>query len=893
MYTISTKYFSYTFSPDGKNISFTDRETGVNHIVKNTYCAYLTDHNKKIHYPVSAEYSDGIMKVRFDNAVCIETEVKLYEKFVTFTLISASSEDFHAVAFVNIEVDMDYSSYSLDTGSGGFTASLMGLTVSTRMAEYPGRNTRLVAEGYPKIGLFSTRKSKYPVKCAVIAMQDSEMRTAMKSVMEIIPDGELPKSKCGGAYAYDVKDARRTYTNLLDIRDGENTVRALKAFGITEIGVHQGIPYRQGDFAVNEALYPGGVEEFKRKIKFYQDNGIRVNLHTYTFFVDHSSSYLTPVPHKDLDHICELKLAKPLGREDTTVYVNTLEGVQPVYGYSVVSSKYIQIGNELLRFGGVDEENCAFTDCERGAQGTAVSAHSVGEDAYQLKEYFCFVAPKAGSDLFYEVARRTAEFFNECNFDGFYLDAIDGVFALEGNDYAWYHAMDFINEMFKYLKRTPVFGCCYNPQYTASWYVRSRYGALDSACRAHRDYIDAHVGYNDRTADRMYLPPDLGWFDIYSDPKAFQYGWQAKLMSAEDVEYLCSKIVGTDASMCYRRFSVYNHDQIPLLARFSEIVRKYGRARADGQLTPKLRHKLRQPGAEFSLTEKDGKFSFREAQTKRKKLEDICGGYNSMIFDNAFDEQAPMIRIEPLYSAGNYGEDGILLHEFDENSAIPNDVTYELPRIDSEGKNGIGIWVYGDGSGVSMRIWIHNRFVGAPTKNSEFHVKCDFTGWRYFAFYESQNGDASREDWNRIEMVYKEFTDVEKFYAYYRDGVDYSSIDYLRITLNTDKPTGIRLRGIKLLPYRETVLNHPTLSINGRKITFQCKLRPKTRLELSPDGRCEITDYKGHVLQMPEYTGDIPRLICGENVIRLETNETAPYIQRAELTLRAIGRIVN
>ena len=51
MYTISTKHFSYTFAPDGKNVAFTDLNTGVNHIAENSYCAYLTDQKKE--YPLS------------------------------------------------------------------------------------------------------------------------------------------------------------------------------------------------------------------------------------------------------------------------------------------------------------------------------------------------------------------------------------------------------------------------------------------------------------------------------------------------------------------------------------------------------------------------------------------------------------------------------------------------------------------------------------------------------------------------------------------------------------------------------------------------------------------------------------------------------------------------
>lgn len=900
MITLQTGRFRYDIGEDGRNLSFIDRQSGRNYIA-DSYCALLTDYEKQQHLPVSVSFEEELLRVRFDNGIEIATKVEFYEEFLTFTLQEVSSQDFHAVAFVNLEVDIDYSSYSPDTGEGGFTASLMGFTVATRMAEHPGRNTRLSAEGYPHIGLFGTNNSIYPVKAAVLGTQDGQMRDLMKQVMELIPDGEMPKSKLGGPWAYDVPDARRTYSNsgAVTLEEVEAAIADFKRLGISQVGIHQGKPYTQGDFQVCKEMYPGGLEDFKKLIRIYHEHGFQVGLHSYTFFVAHESKYLSPVPHPDLDHICELTLVQPLGADDTTVYVDTLEGVAEIYSSGLVSSRYIQIGEELLRFGGVDHEKNAFVDCERGAQGTAISAHQTGDQVCQLKERFCFVAPRAGSELFYEVARNTAEFYNECDFDGFYLDAIDGVYALEGNDYAWYHAMDFINEMFKYLKKPPIFNCCYNPQYTGSWYARSRYGALDAAVRAQRDYIDAHVGYEARTAERMYLPTELGWFDLYSTTP--HYGWQARVMTTDDVEYLCSKVLGTDCSMSYRGASIFGWEEHPILDRYSEIVRRFDRARYSGQLTPALRKRLKEPGAEFTLEETEGSFLFREADTEYYKMEDMNGGDDRFICENRFAQQTPSIRLEALYAAAAYEEEGIILKEFDENEPVPNDMLYTLDEngpINACGNHGVGVWVYGDGSGVSMRIRLQSRLAANPSKNTEFYVKCDFTGWRYFAFYEAQNGDAPHEEWPRTEMVYRVFTDVGKFYQFYRDGADYSALSFLHISLNTDQPTGIRLRTIRLLPYYENVLKNPTLLINGKAVTFHCQLHPRHWLEWKPDGSCEILDTKGNVIERPTVSGDLPILMPGENEVVLtseemsDSREQMPARKRAAVTLRMIGNAI-
>ena len=61
--------------------------------------------------------------------------------------------------------------------------TLMGLTCATRMAEHPGRNLTLRAEGYPKIGLWGTRgHTDRPVRAAVFGAPDGCIRDIMKRV---------------------------------------------------------------------------------------------------------------------------------------------------------------------------------------------------------------------------------------------------------------------------------------------------------------------------------------------------------------------------------------------------------------------------------------------------------------------------------------------------------------------------------------------------------------------------------------------------------------------------------------------------------------------------------------------------------------------------------------
>ena len=893
MISIKTKRFQYSIAENGRNLEFTDLRTGENAAAA-SYCAVLTDADKKQHYPVSVKMPDSVLHIAFDNGISISVQTETRSDYALFTLQAVSCEDFFSVAFVNIETSIRYDEH-LYRESDLFTASLMGMTVSTRMAEHPGRNTVLRAEAYPHIGLLSTKRSPYPARAAVIGAADCDIRAIMKEVMQEIPEGELPKSERGGPWAYDCKDARRTYTTLSGVRleEVDGIVERLRKFGISQVGIHQGVPYRQGDFEVNRELYPNGLPDFKAVIDRFHSHGFQVGLHPYTFFVDHNSRYLTPVPHEELDYICELTLDDEIDEKQEEIrFAEAPDQVAEVYNYSLVSSPYLKIGKELVKFNGLRKEPpYAFLNCERGALGTRVSAHHAGERIRQLKEYFLFVAPQANSDLFYEVARNTAEFYNECGFDMMYLDAIDGVFCLDGNDYAWYHAAAFIAEMFRHIRKPPIFDCCYNPQYTASWYARSRYGALDSGNKGYTAYIDAHINYNNRTAERMYMPQELGWWDLYNGNA--KYGTQARIMTPEDVEYLCSRIIGTDCCMSYRRMSVLTEK--PYLDRYADMIRMYDEVRRKGNLPHELKRLLREPEKHFTLQQgPDGEYVFHSAAVKRYRVDSFEDARNTFYVRNHFRNQLPFIRIEPLCAAADYDDpNAVTLKEFDENVPIAKDETYELDTdapVDGCGNTALGVWLYGDGSGTTVRIRLANRLVDVPRNQADYYIKADFVGWRYFAFTESQNAEPDISDWPRTEMVYRVFRDVRFFYDAYRNPVDYSKISFLRITTNSDKPTQIRIRTLKLLPSFENRLENPSLTVNGKTLTFHTSLSCFSCLEYDPSGACTVYDYDGNVLGHPSVSGVPGELVDHlNNAVTLDSEDMPQHQKRAAVTVKLVG----
>jgi hypothetical protein len=888
-----TQYMRYTITSDGRNKEFADLSTGRNYIVSG-YCGKLTDLDKKDHYPVSAVFRAPYLEIAYENGVTAVIQVDEHEDYLTFELVSVTNDAFYSISIVNIEVAIDYGR------DPSFIASCLSMTLGTRMEEYPGQNRKLYAEAFPHIGLTDTLRSRHPAKAAVVGAPEPKLRQIMKKVIDAIPDGELPKSKTGGPYASEIELARCTYTilgNPVTMGNVEEVITAMKKFGIKQVNLHQGAMYRQGDFQVNETYYPGGIEEFKAVIRRFHQEGMIVGLHPYTFFLAKAESrsiYTTPVPHRDLDTLHEFTLASDLDETSTEVAVNeALSDVSLETGFFSQNTLILWIDDELIRFTGISNTApYTFTGCERGAFGTKAAIHRRGARVRHLKSYFGgYLVPKKHSELFYEIARNTARFYNECEFDAFYLDAIDGVFVLDGNDFAWYHAMAFITEIYQHLERPPIFDCCYGPQYPGTWFARTRFGALDHPNRAYNSFNDVHVDYDVRTAERMYLVPQLGWRSLYPGGKADQIGWQTQVMKMEELEYMLVKQLALDACQCYQS-SIMRYKELPILERFSELIRKYGNVREEKhfQLDQETARQLRAPGAEFKLAETGGSFQLHAVKTFRFRAESFEDGRNTFQAENPFSAQKPFIRIEALWTADAYDSpEAQVLLDLDENVPLELNKTWTFQEpADTGGKRGIGVWIRGDGRGETVNIRLRSDlWVGHAI--ADHFMKVDFTGWRYYSFYESQNGEMDVADWPRTELEYTVYEDVKRFYASYTNAVDYGKIHYLDILTSGKGEYDLRMRPIVALPHREQVLVNPSVVINGKKVTFLTELRSGMYLECSPEGDCRVYDVQGNLVDAPAVSGDIPTVEAGRCQLTIGSSESSSLVKRAALTLQLKG----
>ncbi len=871
-YTIKNDKFNFSFD----NLGYvTEFSFGGENVCKKTPISVLIKNDKTESYPVSASLVDNIITVKFECGIEITLAVKEYSEFITFTLNSTNSEDFHAVKFINVEVDIDYDNE--EKNPDALSACLISLTLATHMQEHSGKNEKLGATAYTHIGIAGNKRSPYKPACAIILCKNKDLIRIERDVLEIIPKGELPISKRGGPYAMNAKEsAKKTYTLHWTVINKENfkeQVEYFRSYGIEQINIHNAGIYSAGSCDIMKSAYPGGLEEFKEITQMLKAEGFELGFHPYVFFINPNDKYVTPVPHDDIDVLREFTLKEDIGIDDTEIFtVERLDGVTPFLAYVFLNSQTLRIDDELVKFKAVDESG-RFYQVERGVLGTKVSEHKKGAKISQYKEYFFHYLAKAGSELFYQIARNMAKLYNEIGFDSIYFDAFDGAAQLDGEDYAWYHAMDFAREFFAYIDHDPTFDACHNMQYTSTWFIRSRFGAVDREKIAYNDYKESQMHYNKKVARRMGVTEEYGWLELYPESPRSDYYLQLMPQRKENFAFLYGKIMATDGCTTYLEV-VPKKQTIPAVLEYRDVIKEYTDYKNSHELSEESKDYLQGNRAECLID--NGVLKKASFNVYRFEHPDKV---NKIV--NKFDEQKPFIRLENLYSAKDYESDGIVIHD---GCVLSNgsDLKSVFPETDLSKHLGLGVWVKGDNGGGLVEFTIGLLKGNTPARGT-MYIRNDFTGWRYFALVEHQQGDEREIPVEEVDNT--TYTTLQKYYGYYIATIDYTRIETFYI--NYRGGGTVELKPIKAVGYEERTLVNPTLIINGERITFNATLNSTDTLECDYDGNVRVIDKRFNVLSTFKLDKELPVLKSGENIATFESDSEMQT--RVRLTVGLLG----
>ncbi len=820
-----------------------------------------------------------------------------------------------------------------------FAACALALNLATNVPGLPGLSHALHATCSRRFGLVGAR-------VALIGCATPELRAVIQAVMRAEKD--LPKSMLGGPWAEDAPINRGSYLfNFGGVTEATvgDWIGLMRTLGFTQLDFHGGKSFHFGDLEPDPEMYPRGLDSLKAVNDRLHEAGMISGLHTYAFFMDKRSKWVTPKPHPELGKDATFTLAAPLTADAAAVPVlESTAAMSTVTGFGTRNSVTLQIDDELITYAAIKKDPpWAFTQCTRGACGTQARPHAAGTKAHHIKECFGLFTPEGDSALLTEVAARTAEVFNYCGFDMIYLDALDGEDILGGAKLGWHYGSKFVFELNKRLRKPALMEM--STFHHHLWYVRSRMGAWDHPTRAHKQFIDNHVAAN-RDNQRIFLPSVLGWWALL-----FWSGPNTEPTYADDIEYLCAKSLATDSTLALMGVDPDSYAHKPGAKRLGDIFKRYERLRHSHAVPETIKTRLREPGCDFTLVESgDGHWAFRPVNYAKHKIADLDGGDRRWTVVNQYVSQPLRLRIEALLSAQPYDSINSVLTGFDtreirsargvtaqcahpsdkpallsfrarnESAAVekawcclrrlfdpPLNMLEESARVAVQGQAqlegmrqtvGMGLWVSGDGNGQTINIRLRSP-KSVSNAIADHYVTVDFKGWRYFELIEPEAERVRNYFWPKESEDPAWVVSDEEFafrggygYPVYRESADFSRIASVRLWyhhLPAGREVNCLFKPVKILPLVSIALRHPTVRIGNDEIVFPVELESGQYLEFDGSAPAIVYGRDGAPLARVAPQGTVPTLRAGQNVIGFACQPSLPVTPRARVTVISMG----
>ena len=936
---IENENFKYEIGKDGKNLHFIDKATGIDYYESGaiSYCGYVTQKEKEYHV-TSLSLNGDLLTLKFENpGVTAKIHIKTAQDGVTMEVTEVNGEA-ESLTFINVPLSLE------GLPNEPFATCVLSMNLYTHVPQLPALQTHLQATCYRRFGMVGA-------KITLLGVPQKNILPSIREVMKNAKD--VPLSTKGGAWAQMEEEGYGSYLmnfGTLTEETVDEWIEMCASLGFNQIDNHGGGNFfKFGDFELNPEKFPNGWDDFKRINKRLHEAGISSIFHTYAFFIDKNSKYVTPVPSTDLGYFRSFTLAESLDPEDNEMIVKeSTANISMTTGFFVRNSSTLRVGGELIVFSGVtDSPPYKFTGLKRGANGTNVSGHIADEKAYHLKEMFGRFNPGPETKLFKEIARRTAEIVNECKFDGIYFDAIDGSDILGGVDDFWYYGTKFVFEVSKNLER-PV-GMEMSSMVHHWWHYRSRWQAWDRPTRGYKRFVDIHSASikSDEYEHGLWrghkpfieelaplenggllLPLHFGWWSnmTWNPP-------QIEPTLPDDIEYLCCKMIGNKAGLSMLGgVDKKTLDENPLFKRLIPIIKQYEELRHKNYFNDTIRTLLRQPGKEYTLFQaEDGKWDFKPISYQKHKVAGLDHPSASWTVHNEFGSQPVKLRIFPLMSVKSYDHpDNVVLADFSKPQEFSNEGTAEgvsgainsskekvtdreesgiftahssgisqregswikmekkfEPWLNIEQNQALGVWIKGDGNGELLNFRIESPHHLSHGARGDHFVKIDFVGWKYFELVEIESSDFS-------DYIWPAPFSSSSFFVYdsYRHSVQFKSVDKLQLWYNNlpaEKDIACLVGPVKALSMVSTTIDNPSVTIGGEKIVFPVSMKSGMYIEFLSRNDCKLYGPKGEFLQEVSIAGSIPRLNAGDNEISFTCDGPEEVNTRVQVTVISEG----
>jgi hypothetical protein len=904
-----TPAFQYTISPNGTNLSFIDRASGKDFLrtTPPSACAVIRTHNDT-QPATAATFLEGRLTLRFgDSGIEAVLKTETRPSHIALTVESISGSEVQTLTFLNVPLTLN------GLPDESFGACALALNLITRVDALPALQEELQASCEKKFGIIGA-------KVAIVA---APMEKMLPTLQQTLSDAsELPVCKVAGPWARETPFAQGSYLfnfGFLLETNVETWIAMTRSVGFTQIDNHGGSTefFRFGDMELNREKWPDGWASFRRIVSKLHDAGIGSIFHTYAFFIDKQSKYVTPVPDPRLDAFRTFTLAEPLSENATEITVNeSTAEMKTITGFVEQNSLVLHIGDELVTFGGASKEApWKFTGVQRGALGTKATAHARGAKARHLKELFGLFVPNVETTLFDEIAANHARVVNECGFDGIYLDAIDGSGILRGGPEIWYWSQKFVVEIQKRLKK-PV-GMEMSAMAHHFWQYRTRWQAWDYPQRGHKRFIDLHA---EDVNGGLLLPLHLGWWSFQSfDPP------QSEPTYPDVMEHLGARLIGWDAGVSLTtsvsRGALRN---TPLFQRAVDILKTCEDLRRDNVFDEATKAKLRDPNSEFALfKDAAGKSRFRRVKCTTQTM--ALGEPWTLTWraTNNFAAQPARFRIEALMAANPSDTNAIILADLGRGEAdswkrttavgvgfaltphgnstrggclltatnagqVPRNAAWARltkqfePLLNLKGQQGLGVEIDGDGSGALVAIRLESPHHLAHGGIADRYILLDFIGRRTFTLVETESTRWSDYIWNDRKTLYNAYRETANF-----DAIESASV-WLQ-NLPAGRETKIAVGPIRAVPLRSASVANPKIRVARKTIEFPVKLAAGSWIEANGPEDCVLYGSKGESLGKVTPRGEWPTLGVGHNELQFTCESDTGVQPRLRIVTIANG----
>ena len=338
---------------------------------------------------------------------------------------------------------------------------------------------------------------------------------------------------------------------------------------------------RNGDYELRDE-YPNGWADLKAMLQKIKSAGITPGIHFLQTHIGIESHYVTPRADHRLHLTRYFTLAKPLGTDDTTIYVEQ----NPEGTVMHPKCRVLKFGTELISYESYSTEYpYCFTGCSRGHYGTDILPHELGTigGILDISEFGgTSVYLDQNSSLQDEIADKLAAAYN-CGFEFCYFDGSEGTNA----PFEIYIPLAQYR-VYRKFHNAPLY-CEGAAKAHFSWHMISGGNAFDVFPTP--IFKEKLVQFPAEEAPRMaqdFTRLNFGWWAYYQDTQPDHYEFGTGLAAAWDCPVTMME-----------KMDVFRSN--PRTEDTLEVMRRWEDVRARGLLTPEMKESLKNTDQEHTL----------------------------------------------------------------------------------------------------------------------------------------------------------------------------------------------------------------------------------------------------------------------------------------------------